>query len=414
MVSRSYFENKYSLVVILVVLVYVNFFGITNISNTLLLTLLLPFIAIGIQERSLFRNTLLWLLVGLALNVISCYYFNGQDVISSIKALPNYLYILSYFLFLKVNPSLQAINKAILWLIIVFDVLYILQFTLLQVGIIFLPLDSEIYKDAGTRARFRMIASGLVSLGLFYGCNRFLLRKDKISLILCILSFIVILLMAFRTMLFFSIVFIVILVIRVHGLNERSIRLFIFATVIFLLLLCVPVISEKLNYMLEKQFGQEAQTLSNSNYIRNVTLLYYIKSHFKSAAEFIFGSGLPFVEHPYYSKMTALNLKGIFFQDWGLIGLSWMIGIIPVICMIWYSIKAARLKVSPRYYYIGIWFVYLVVSSITTSEFYRFGNFVIQALCLYMVEKAHLEYKLSFVRRRFFDKFNIVSRNCLN
>lgn len=410
MISCGNLERTSSIIVTIIVLVYINFFGITNISNTMLLAALLPFIFLGVQERGLFNNILIWLFVGIVLNIVSCYYFRGQDVISSVKALANYFYILSYFLFLKINPSLQSVNKAILWLIIIFDVLYILQFILLQVGIIFLPLDSEIYKDAGTGARFRMVASGLVSLGLFYGCNRFLLRKDKISLILCILSFIVILLMAFRTMLFFSIVFIVILVIRVHGLNERSIRLFIFATVIFLLLLCVPVISEKLNYMLEKQFGQEAQTLSNSNYIRNVTLLYYIKSHFKSAAEFIFGSGLPFVEHPYYSKMTALNLKGIFFQDWGLIGLSWMIGIIPVICMIWYSIKAARLKVSPRYYYIGIWFVYLVVSSITTSEFYRFGNFVIQALCLYMVEKAHLEYKLSFVRRRFFDKVNIVKQ----
>lgn len=399
MISCGNLERTSSIIVTIIVLVYINFFGITNISNTMLLAALLPFIFLGVQERGLFNNILIWLFVGIVLNIVSCYYFRGQDVISSVKALANYFYILSYFLFLKINPSLQSVNKAILWLIIIFDVLYILQFTLLQVGIIFLPLDSEIYKDAGTGARFRMVASGLVSLGLFYGCNRFLLRKDKISLILCILSFIVILLMAFRTMLFFSIVFIVILVIRVHGLNERSIRLFIFATVIFLLLLCVPVISEKLNYMLEKQFGQEAQTLSNSNYIRNVTLLYYIKSHFKSAAEFIFGSGLPFVEHPYYSKMTALNLKGIFFQDWGLIGLSWMIGIIPVICMIWYSIKAARLKVSPRYYYIGIWFVYLVVSSITTSEFYRFGNFVIQALCLYMVQKAHLEY-IYFMRHR--------------
>ena len=399
MISCGNLERTSSIIVTIIVLVYINFFGITNISSTMLLAALLPFIFLGVQERGLFNNILIWLFVGIVLNIVSCYYFRGQDVISSVKALANYFYILSYFLFLKINPSLQSVNKAILWLIIIFDVLYILQFTLLQVGIIFLPLDSEIYKDAGTGARFRMVASGLVSLGLFYGCNRFLLRKDKISLILCILSFIVILLMAFRTMLFFSIVFIVILVIRVHGLNERSIRLFIFATVIFLLLLCVPVISEKLNYMLEKQFGQEAQTLSNSNYIRNVTLLYYIKSHFKSAAEFIFGSGLPFVEHPYYSKMTALNLKGIFFQDWGLIGLSWMIGIIPVICMIWYSIKAARLKVSPRYYYIGIWFVYLVVSSITTSEFYRLGNFVIQALCLYMVQKAHLEY-IYFMRHR--------------
>ena len=399
MISCGNLERTSSIIVTIIVLVYINFFGITNISSTMLLAALLPFIFLGVQERGLFNNILIWLFVGIALNIVSCHYFRGQDVISSVKALANYFYILSYFLFLKINPSLQSVNKAILWLIIIFDVLYILQFILLQIGIIFLPLDSEIYKDAGTGARFRMVASGLVSLGLFYGCNRFLLQKDKISLILCILSFIVIMLMAFRTMLFFSIVFTVILVIRVQGLNERSIRLFIFATVIFLLLLCVPVISEKLNYMLEKQFGQEAQTLSNSNYIRNVTLFYYIKSHFKSVVEFIFGSGLPFVEHPYYSKMTALNLKGIFFQDWGLIGLSWMIGIIPVICMIWYSIKAARLKVSPRYYYIGIWFVYLVVSSITTSEFYRLGNFVIQALCLYMVQRAHLEY-IYFMRHR--------------
>ena len=383
---------KSSALIIFIVLLYINFFGILDVSNTMLLASLLPFIAVGINKKNIFNEIFICFIIGLICNFISCYYYNGQDFLSSFKAVPNYLYILSFYLFFLINPTLRALNKAILYLIIIFDVIYILQFILLQVGMIFLPLDKDTFADIGNDARFRMVAGGLVSLGMFYGCNRYVLKKDAISILVFLLSFIVVILMAFRTMIFCSIIISILLIIRLQGFSKKTIMLFVFSFIAFILLLNVPIISEKMDYMLEKQFGSNAETFSNKDYIRNVTLFYYLKLHFKSVAEYFFGSGMPFINHPYHHEMDDLNSQGIFYQDWGLLGLSWMLGVIPVFCMIWYSVKAALIKVDKSYYYIGAWFIYLIISSITTAEFFREGNFVIQSLCLYIIYRANVLY----------------------
>ena len=90
--------------------------------------------------------------------------------------------------------------------------------------------------------------------------------------------------------------------------------------------------------------------------------------------------------------MYGLKGRGIDWTDLGLLSLSWMIGLITVLAMIAYSIKAFLLKVPSEYYYIGVWFIYLVIVSFTTAEFFRSGNFIVQALALYLVEKANHYY----------------------
>lgn len=400
---------KSTIAIILIILLYINFFGILNIPNTILLASLIPFIIVGIGKKIMFRNMFIWFIIGIICNMISCYIYRGQDFLSSFKAIPVYFYVLSFFLFVWINPTLKTLNSVILYLAVIFDSIYIIQFVLLQFGIIFLPLDRDLYSDAGISARFRMVASGLVSLGLFLGCNRYILKKDKFSVLLCVLSFTVIVLMAFRTMIFFSTLLCIVLIFRLQGFNKKTLGIILLGAIIFILLLNIPVLSEKFGYMWDKQFGENAQTLNDKDYIRNVTLLYYLRIHFKSIAEYIFGSGLPYIDHPYYRELEELADVGIYFQDWGLLGLSWMLGIIPVGCMIWYSMKAALLKVSPSFYYIGTWFIYLVISSITTSEFYREGNYVVQALCLYTIYKAHITYKYKLVVSRKYENrdFNI-------
>lgn len=382
-------------------LVLLNFFGLTTIPNAFLLVFLLPFIFIEIRRQQPFRLSFLLMIIGLFLSMISCNIYRSQDLLSSFKALPVVFYIFFYYALLYFKPTVTQIEKVLQWLIIIFDILYISQFALLQSGIVFLPMD-ETTLDQGEEARFRMVASGLASLGVFYGCNElFINRKRLLPTIFVVLSLVVILLMAFRTMIFFTLLFSVILLFKVNnGFNRKTILYIIVGIILLLVLFTIPVLSDKLNYMLEKQFGEDSQTLGNKDYIRNITLNYYLFEHFKSPWEYIFGSGLPFYEHPYYKEFRILGSSGIFWMDWGLLGLSWMIGIVPVCCMIYYSFKSYFMKVDNNYYYLGIWFVYLVVSSITTAEFFREGNFVIQALCLYLVYIVNKEYKYKHNHRK--------------
>lgn len=83
----------------------------------------------------------------------------------------------------------------------------------------------------------------------------------------------------------------------------------------------------------------------------------------------------------------------MFWMDWGILGLSWMIGIPAVLAMLFYCYKVFKIRANLSYYYLPVWFFYLLFSSITTAEFFRQGNFVIQAVCLYLAERVYFDTK---------------------
>lgn len=384
---------QYPIPLTILVLFFLTFFGTVNIPNTIRLILILPFVFIGIKRKYHFKRVIIWLLSGLIMSMISSFIFRGQDFLSSFKASPVILMILFYFLICYIHPTVRNTEKSIAYLVLIFDVIYIFQYLLYQKGIVFLPMNEDILRSEGEDVRFRMIGSGLSSLGIFLGATKYMVLKEKKWLAIMCLSLIVILLMAFRTMIAFSVLFLFFLVLKIKGFKRESLCIFAGAAIIAFLLLQIPVIYDKVGYMWDKQFGENAETLSNKDYIRNVTLYYYLFDYFKSPVEYFFGTGLSIPGTSQYKTFEYLGSMGIIYLDWGLLGLSWMIGVIPVLCMIIYSVRSFQLKVNPQYYYVGFWFLYLIVSSITTAEFFREGNFVVQAICLYMVEMTHKQYQ---------------------
>ena len=115
---------------------------------------------------------------------------------------------------------------------------------------------------------------------------------------------------------------------------------------------------------------------------------YYMNHFFKSPIEQLFGAGLP-RKTSAYGQWFENQLK---FVDWGLIGQSWMLGIITVVGVVMFAVKAIRIKVSPLYKYISLWYIFLLLSSVTNYEFVRNGNFLVHAMALYVVELAYKEY----------------------
>lgn len=379
--------------IIFIVLVFLNFFGMFPISNTILLTLLLPFVFWGQGRRDLyFRKILLVLFLSLILNMISCNVYQGQSIFDSIKAMALFYYILFYFAVCYINPSTESMTSSITWLCLIFNTLYILQFYLLQIGVVFLPVDeNSIYLGEG--ARFHMIGSGLASLSIFLGVNRFLIRKRIIYLLLSLSGIFVLLFMAFRTMVVLSILFVVFEMFSIKGVKKSAFVYLIIFAALLLAVLQIPVVADKIDYMWEKQFGKGTQhSFANKNYIRWITLDYYYTEYFHDWLEMFLGAGYPVVNGRFYRNIeTSLWSNGLFWMDWGILGLSWMIGIPAVASMLWYSIKVYKIRSDKAYFFLPIWFMYLILSSITTAEFFRQGNFIIQALCLYLAEKVYKE-----------------------
>src|SRR5690606_22303500 len=101
----------------------------------------------------------------------------------------------------------------------------------------------------------------------------------------------------------------------------------------------IPVISEKIEFMLDRQ---KTQVLTNEDYIRVVQYKYFTSEHFKAPVDAIFGSGVPDLRanNNYSNEMNDLLVRGITWVDFGLLSISWIIGVPTVILMIVYALKA--------------------------------------------------------------------------
>jgi hypothetical protein len=370
------------LYVIAFTLLLTNFWGATDINNTILLLLMLPFVALDLKNKSIFKSYILFVIFGLFCSILSCWYFRDQSILVTFKASAAFFYIIFYFALRKINLSIVDTERVIFVLTIILCICYILQF-IVYPTVIF----SGAEENTSSEIRIRLIGQGFSSLGFFYSINKFLTAKNKFYLLVAILCFCVIFLMGFRTMMVLLSAFAVLLLIRVNGFNLKLFLYFVLGVALIAIIVQVPIFSKKIDIMFERQ---KTENLSNQNYIRNEQLKYYTENHFKNGVEYFFGSGLPHLsEYTAYSNyMRRLIKQGITYVDFGLFSISWMIGIPTVLGMIVYSIKAYFVKVPREYYYAGIWFLYLVCCSFTTAEFFRTGNFVVQGFALYIIEKV--------------------------
>ena len=103
------------------------------------------------------------------------------------------------------------------------------------------------------------------------------------------------------------------------------------------------------------------------------------------------GAGVPVItdyETSDYGKLISdLQQMGIIYQDWGMLGYSWIIGVVPICGIIYYCMKSFFIKVPAEYTYIGVWCLFLVFSSITTAEIFRPGAFFLQMFSLAMLDQ---------------------------
>jgi len=395
-------SNVVVFIICLFALIMMQFVGIFHISHIILFAILAPFVLFEMPKRLKFKKILIIMAVGIFLSMISCLHFRGQSMYETFKASAYIFLIFFYFFLTNRNYSVKNVENAIVVLGFIASILYILQYVLMQNGIIILQTADNIKEGD----RFRVIGSGIISLSFFLSLNKIMTIKANPIYVACIvLGLVSIVLMGFRTMAVAIVIFSLFLSYRIWGLTKRMWIFIILFFVFAILLSKIPAVQDKLIYMLEKQQSGQAD-FSSDRYIRWIQLYYFLNFHFKGYVEMFFGSGMPYPTSRYGLYNADLFDSGIYYMDWGLLGLSWMIGIIPVVCMCCYSIIAYRMKVEKYYKYIGIWFIYLLTISITTMEFFREGNFVVQALALYLVVKVNKKYQLKQESRTEYENRN--------
>lgn len=379
-------------IIILLFLVLNHFFGAFPMSFSITVPILLFCLYMGWKQPTDYRKIFLVIFVGILASMVSCMINRGQSIIDSIKAMPNYFGLLFYF-FLKWRKfKLTTVQSALVWLIIVFDILYIAQYYLIDYGINFLNIDDWMLSDSTEGNRLRVMSSGLYSLGMFYGIVQWYITHKNKYLALFIVGAFVMLLTGYRQ---FLVSTLVALLFMIYKLDKR-IKLkhigFVAAIVVVgYVLYQIPAVQGKIAGMIER--NDTGASLDNKDYIRVIQWEFFNHEYFKNGWEHFFGSGLPLpgAKSGFGKYFQTLTDQGLQYVDWGIIGVSWMLGVLTFVGYVWMSLAAILKRVPSVYLYISLWYIFLLSSSITNWEFFRDGNFLVHAMALYIIELASKE-----------------------
>ena len=381
-----------ALLITLFSLVLLNFFGLVQYTyiiyaiNAYFIANFIYSVWIRRKVKTPFDFALSVVLVGLILSGISSSYYENSNPLYVYFA---YQFILAlYFYIILVNKDTQVkhVEKALTYLSLALCVFYIVQFIAFQRGIVLTDMFADGYDaEAGALVRFRAVGSALAAWAYFYGLNGVLVSQKKsfLKVLLLVLGLAVILLMSFRTMVAGLMLCTLVMVIKVNGLKSGLFKYLFLLFVAIVVAYNVPTVQKKIDYMIEKQQGD--QTLANDDYIRWINFYYHLDENTKDDVEYYLGVGLNADKNSSLCiKEDILMEQHLSWVDWGLIGLSWQVGLLTVLGMLLYSFKVIKFRFEPEQVCISVFFLYLVLISITTLEFARTGNFVVQALVLYL------------------------------
>ena len=377
--------RNYPFIVLLLIGLYLceGMFGLLPMTKFFFPVYFLFFLS-GYKNDTPFSKPLLLLMVSMVLSMFSCLIFHNQDIISSFGSNVTYAAICIFFVLCKLKLDPIIVERVLFWMFIIFCACYIYQ-VLVFPKLVFLSSDARIdYNLPIFLRRIRFPGMSLVGLGAFFSLNKILIGQNK-YIVPYVLALIVILLFGFRTLLVFITVFSFVIIIRVYGFSYKIMLAFIFLCIIAWLFSLTEFGQTIFNTMLERQEGSD--NFSNKDYIRYTTLYYYYNDHYKNFIEMLLGSGLPqrgtgSIYEAYYIKLESC---GIHYFDWGLLGISWMMGMLSLVAMIWYPIRAFLTRMPNDKLYLSVWFGYLFACAFTSAEFVRQGCFLVQGIALYLI-----------------------------
>ena len=379
-------------IIILLFLVLNHFFGAFPMSFSITVPILLFCLYMGWKQPTDYRKIFLLIFVGILASMVACMINRGQSIIDSIKAMPNYFGLLFYF-FLKWRKfKLTTVQSALVWLVIVFDLLYIAQYYLIGYGINFLNIEDWMLSDSTEGNRLRVMSSGLYSLGMFYGIVQWYITHKNKYLALFIVGAFIMLLTGYRQFLVSSFVALLFMIYKLDKRVKLKHIGFVAAIVVVgYILYQIPAVQGKIAGMIER--NDTGASLDNKDYIRVIQWEFFNHDYFKNGWEHFFGSGLPLpgANSGFGKYFQTLTDQGLQYVDWGIIGVSWMLGILTFVGYVWMSLAAISKRVPSVYLYISLWYIFLLSSSITNWEFFRDGNFLVHAMALYIIELASKE-----------------------
>lgn len=273
---------------------------------------------------------------------------------------------------------INIIEKCLLSIGLFGIILYLIQY----IFHIPITINQEFINNEGMDMRIRINGQCLFFLLYFRALTKLTEKKSIQYAVILLLSLLCIIILGFRSQLlalaFVSLIFIW----RQKKIDIKMIlSLFLLVGILFVLYQ-TDIAQHKINQMIERN---EKGNFENDDYVRYLSYEYYTKQYPKGIGDKILGGGLPNANSNYGKKIQALKEHHIIWADWGLIGLSWVLGIPAVLCLVWLFIYAFLTPVEPDKSYLCYWCLFIVLASVLTREIYRPGAFPIEAVVLYLI-----------------------------
>ena len=344
------------------------------------------------------RKQLLWFYVFLALSVVSCKIFRNQSYWLSFMAdyTSNFLILGSFFFLAYYKIAKDVLLTCLKKAYICFLVIYFVQFVLYPTEITTLLVSNE------QEHRIRLYGQIIGSLGFFYYLNRSFLYKEKIDIMLAIAGYIFIFTLGFRMMLLSSAISAALMYFRLFKVSTSTIlKAIALIAVVVTALYYIPFTNKIIGDMMER--SASGQTYDNEDYIRYVQLEYFFNNHFNSIIEQLLGSGIPNSRSNYGMYMqvdiddySSTAVHG--WVDWGLLGLSWMMG--PITTLLFLSIIFKNIYISWKNsgedLFIAIWYAFLLIICINNIELFRHGSMIFHAFILQYINDLNKQNEYTY------------------
>ncbi len=327
-----------------------------------------------------FGKPLTYLFLALFISTLSCFIFHDQSILATIIAMRYIFYLAVYFQLRKLNIEKQWIEKMILIGAAIYMVVFFIQVAIFPLKIVDTGRIEE--ADRGF-LRFRIEGAGFLMLAAFMSLNRFLLNKNRQSLLFYIICMVALVMLGFRTLLLTGVIASVFLALKISSDRVKVIRNTFLSLLFILALYLVPFINTYVNDLVELT---QSQTDMGDDYVRYQTYNFYRYKVNKDELTLLFGNGFP-QDDSRYGKMVSRGVdRGYIYADLGMIGFYLIYGLLAFVAFLYFVIKAVLIKLPKNSQYLNVYFFYMLISSLTTVELYRIGILGIEALALVLIE----------------------------
>lgn len=337
----------------------------------------------------------------LLLNAIACWINRGQSIFLTFCT-PDFRNFLSLFFFyylVRKNFSIEKVERALEILFFSYCVCFLVEYFLFFPTPIFHLLGLNVGEH-----RFRLVGQLINFIGFFYFLNKYLIgEKNRKNIVGILLGMLCIFLLGFRSFLVSVSIVSLVQVFRVVGVSKSLVKIFLMIGLAACCAYQFDFTQKVVKNMVDRQAGQERM---GDDYIRLREWRYFTEEHFLNGFDRFFGSGPENEKSQYGKNMTKMRVAEKYYSysvatwwDWGLIGLSWAMGIPLAIFLLLFVLYMILFKTEKKYMYVSSVYLLLLLTGVSTMEIYRFGAITFHALMLYLVCKIREEKELVYENR---------------